>query len=344
MSGAAVLRLLTAPVRLLLWLLDRLAAFLDSGKAAQQPDAVRLRRGLAAVTLVFALIASFRSIRAGGMLSPAAVLLALMAFALYANRGGRFVRDWLPVFLAFICYGLVAKAVPDLGLTVHYTPQIDADRVLGLGQVPTTWLQDHLYQGRTGPLEIFSLLMYMSHFVAPVALACLIWLKWPGRGFNELLYGIVMVSFLAEIAFLLAPTAPPWLAAERGLIPPVDPILKDALSSLGLDELARAKGDAGLYNVVAAVPSLHAAWPLIGLLVIRKYNLPKWLFWTQLALTVCVCFAIVYTGEHYVIDAVVGFAFALAAWWLVQWALAAGRPRVPVTPAPVEPAPVEPRV
>jgi PAP2 superfamily len=328
-------------VRVLLRPLDRLAAFLDSGTAAQQPGAVRLRRGLAAVTLVFALVASFRSVDRGGMLSPGAVLLALMAFALYANRGGRFVRDWLPVFLAFLCYGLVAKAVPDLGLQVHYTPQIDADRVLGFGHLPTTWLQSHLYHGKTGPLEIFSLLMYLSHFVAPVALACLIWLRWPGRGFNELLYGIVMVSFLAEIAFLLAPTAPPWLAAEHGYIPPVDPVLKNSLTDLGLNELAKAKGDASLYNVVAAVPSLHAAWPLIGLLVIRKYRLPGWLFWTQLALTVGVCFAIVYTGEHYVVDILAGFAFGLAAWWLVQWALAAGRSQVPVTPKGTEPAPVE---
>jgi hypothetical protein len=187
-----------------------------------------------------------------------------MAFALYSNRGGRFVRDWLPVFLAFICYGLVAKAVPDLGLQVHYTRRSTPTASSASAICPTTWLQDHLYHGKTGPLEIFSLLMYLSHFVAPVALACLIWLRWPGRGFNDLLYGVVMVSFLAEIAFLLAPTAPPWLAAEHGLIPPVDPVLKNSLTDLGLNELAKAKGDASLYNVVAAVPSLHAAWPLIG--------------------------------------------------------------------------------
>ena len=128
-------------LRIVLRPLDRLALFLDSGGAAQQPGAARLRRGLAVVTLVFALLASFRSIDRGGMLSPGALLLAVLAFALYSNRGGRFVRDWLPVFLAFICYGLVAKAVPDLGLQVHYTPQIDADRVLGFGHLPTTWLQ-----------------------------------------------------------------------------------------------------------------------------------------------------------------------------------------------------------
>jgi PAP2 superfamily protein len=337
------LRVLAVPVRALLWLLDRLASFLDSGAASQQPGAARLRRGLAGITLVAAVATSLRSVHEGGMISPAAVLLAVMAIALYVNRGGRFVRDWLPVFLAFVCYGLVAKAVPELGLDVYYTPQIDADRVLGLGQLPTTWLQNHLYHGSTGPLEVFSLLMYMSHFLAPIALAGLIWLRWPGGGFHELLYGLVTVSLLAEVAFLLAPTAPPWLAAQHGLIPPVDPVIKQGLSDLGLQELARAKGNAELYNVVAAVPSLHAAWPLIGLLVIRKHRLPRWLFWSQAFIVLGVCFAIVYTGEHYVVDALVGFGFAFAAWWLVQWALAAGGSRAttaPMLPA-AEPAPAE---
>ena len=84
-------------LRILFRPLDRLALFLDSGGAAQQPGAARLRRGLAVVTLVFALVASFRSIDRGGMLSPGALLLAVLAFALYSNRGGRFVRVLLSV-------------------------------------------------------------------------------------------------------------------------------------------------------------------------------------------------------------------------------------------------------
>jgi len=75
--------------------------------------------------------------------------------------------------------------------------------------------------------------------------------------------------------------------------------------------------------------------------VIRKYKLPGWLFWTQLALTIGVCFAIVYTGEHYVVDILAGFAFALAAWWLVQWALSAGRAQLSVTAPGAEPAPAD---
>jgi hypothetical protein len=55
--------------------------------------------------------------------------------------------------------------------------------------------------------------MYLSHFVVPGLLASLIWLYWPGRGFGDLLFGILLVSLLGEITFFLAPTAPPWMAA-----------------------------------------------------------------------------------------------------------------------------------
>jgi hypothetical protein len=309
---------LAAPVRLLVGILDRLVAVLDNSPAAQLPGAQRLRRVLALITFVLAIILAVRSARAGGIVSPAAVLTVVLAVALYTNRGGRFVRDWVPVVLAFFSYALVAKAVPDLGLEVHFTPQIEAEKLLHGGILPTIWLQEHLYAGATGVLELFSLLMYISHFLAPVLLACLIWIFWPGRGFNDLLYGILLVSFLGELTFLLAPTAPPWLAADHGLIPAVDPIIKNVLSDLGLHELAALKGDSDAYNIVAALPSLHAAWPVIGLLVIRKHRLPRWLFGAQAAVMLGVFFAIVYTGEHYFVDALLGVVYALGAWWLLQ--------------------------
>ena len=47
-----------------------------------------------------------------------------------------------------------------------------------------------------------------------------------------------------------------------------------------------------------------------------------------MAIFLGVVFAIVYTGEHYVVDAIAGAAYALAAWWLVERLLAFGRPSV----------------
>jgi hypothetical protein len=311
------------PVRRMVAALDGLVVTLDEPSPSNS-GALRLRQGSALLIIVFAGLLLVQS-ALHGKLSPIAFILGMLAFALYTNRGGRFLRDWVPVALAFVAYGVTARAVPDLGLGVHYTPQIDAERVLGLGSLPTIWLQEHLYNGKTGVLEVFSIAMYVSHFVAPLLLAFLIWAFWRGRGFKDLLYGILIVSLLGEITFVLVPTAPPWLAADHGLIPPVHHVIKQGLYDLGLTDLASRKDEPGSYNIVAALPSLHAAWPVIGLLVIRKHGLPRWLFVSQALLLVGVVFAIVYTGEHYLVDAVVGCAYAFGAWWLLHAALRTGR-------------------
>jgi hypothetical protein len=305
----------------------------ERGAAAQTAGARRLRQGVAVLMAAYAVVYAALGLSRGQGLSIAAFITLLIAVALYANRTARFLRDWVPVFVGLALYVMTEAAVPDLGMKVHYTPQIDVDRVLGFGTLPTTWLQGHLYGGGTGPLELFSLVMYISHFLAPLILAFLLWAVWERRGFAELLFGILAVSILGDITFVLAPTAPPWLAAQHGLIEPVHPILTNALYDVHLNVLAEHKGDASRYNVVAAIPSLHAAWPVICLLVIRKYRLPGWLFATQLAISIGVLFAIVYTGEHYLIDAIVGIFYALAAWWLLQLAFGAKRSLRPAAPA-----------
>jgi PAP2 superfamily len=304
---------------------DRLVARIDGAPASQTAAGARVRKGIAALIGCYAVVYLAQGALHGSLVSPVGLIMLMIAFALYTNRGGRFMRDWVPVLVGLLAYAATVAAVPSFGLEVHYWPQIDADRVLGFGTLPTTWLQEHLYQGRTGPLEVFSVAMYVSHFIVPLLLAFAIWAFWQNRGFSDLLFGLLAVSILANITFLLAPTAPPWLAAEHGLIPQVQPIIKNALFDLDLNALALRKGDASSYNVVAAVPSLHVAWPIICLLVIRKHRLPVGLFAAQAALTVGVVFAIVYTGEHYLVDAIIGALYALLAWWLVQWAVGARR-------------------
>ena len=312
---------------------DRFVDRVDGAQVSQTAAGARVRKGIAVLVGCYAVVYLGQAALHGQLVSPVGLLMLMIAVALYMNRSGRFMRDWAPVLLGLLAYGMTVAAVPSFGLRVHYWPQIDADRVLGFGTIPTVWLQSHLYHGTTGPLEVFSVAMYVSHFIAPLLLAFGIWALWQGRGFTDLLFGLLTVSILATITFLLVPTAPPWLASEHGMIPTVHPIIKNALFDLDLNALALRKGDSSSYNVVAAVPSLHVAWPVICLLVIRKYRLPKPVFGAQLALTLGVVFAIVYTGEHYLVDAIIGALYAFAAWWLVQWAMGATRRRQP-EPAP----------
>jgi hypothetical protein len=290
------------------------------------PQAV-LRRAVAGLLFVYAGALLLERTVMGKGISPVALLMMLVCVAIFREWGGRSVRDWGLVLVCFLGYAAGASALPDLGVGVHYTPQIDAERFLFHGTIPTNWLQGHLHHG-TGPLEVFSILMYLSHFVIPGLLASLIWLYWPGRGFGDLLFGILLVSLLGEITFFLAPTAPPWMAGDAGLIPHVDHVIKQGLYSLGLDSVAERKDAVGSYNLVAAVPSLHAAWPVIGLCVIRKHKLPSWLFGAQAAQALGVAFAVVYTGEHYVVDVLAGVIYALVAWWVLGRLLALGHARL----------------
>jgi hypothetical protein len=305
------------PLRVGARVLDRVVVVVDGSPQANTPAGTRLRRGLASLVAVYAVVLYLQGVGRGELISPVGLLMLMMAVALYVGRGGRFVRDWVPVFLAATAYIISARAVPTLGVPIHFKPQLEIDRLIGLGSNPTVWLQSHLYDGATGALEVFSIAMYVSHFLAPLLLAFLLWVAFRGRGFTDLFFGILVVTVLGEITFLLAPTAPPWMAGDQGLLLPVHHIIKDGLSDLGFTSLAAHKDEPGSYNLVAAVPSLHAAWPMIGLLVIRAYRLPRWLFALQAIQLAGVLFAIVYTGEHYVIDAVVGLLYAVAAWRIV---------------------------
>jgi PAP2 superfamily len=283
-----------------------------SARAAAVPeghDLVRVRRAVALLFLVFAAVLVSDRVRHGSPPSVGQTLLVMFAVAVFVGKGGRFVRDLLPIAMGLISYGLMTIYAQKLAFGVHYLPQIRIDKVIGLGTVPTIWLQQHLYSGSTGPLEVFSVLMWLSHFVVPLALGFALWLKARRSAFAVLMCSLLGALVLGEITFVLAPTAPPWLAAEHGHLPPVHHLLKQSLAGMHLSGIAKIDGDPKHYNIVAALPSLHAAFPLLSLLVARRFALPRWLQIGLALQLLGVSFAIVYTGEHYVVDVLAGLLY-----------------------------------
>ena len=68
-------------------------------------------------------------------------------------------------------------------------------------------------------------------------------------------------------------------------------------------------------NNTAAFPSLHAAFPFLSFLVLRRaFGRIGWLAFAYFLLT---SFSIVYLGDHYVIDVLAGVAFAAASYAVV---------------------------
>jgi hypothetical protein len=291
---------------------------LDSLDVAGTAGAARIRRWMAFLMMGYAGILAIRSSLAGEVPSVTSLLIAAFALAVYKNVLARFLRDWTLVFAGLFAYLATGHFQPAFDVGVHYRPQLEVDKLIGFGTVPTIWLQAHLYSGRIGILEISSTLVYVSHFVVPLVLGLYLWFGRRGRAFTELMFGILVMSILADITFVLAPTAPPWLAAEHGYLPPVHHIVNGGLMHLHMDALAAAQGNPSNYNIVAALPSMHVGFPAIALLVLLRHRVPRWVIALQSFQLAAVVFAIVYTGEHYLTDALVGVAYAAFALAIVR--------------------------
>jgi membrane-associated phospholipid phosphatase len=78
------------------------------------------------------------------------------------------------------------------------------------------------------------------------------------------------------------------------------------------------KGMGQLTNELAAFPSLHAGWALWVALVVRRTTRSHWargLAWLQALITSVV---VIGTGNHWILDVVMGWAVVIVAMWLVD--------------------------
>lgn len=243
------------------------------------------------------------------------VLAWVVAGLVIVSSGGRagraltVIRDWLPFALVLFVYDLSRGAADNIGLAVHWTPQIRLDRLIGLGYVPTVWLQDHLLDPRrVHPWEIVPSLVYVSHFVVPFAVAAVLWIRDRTR-WAAYARRFVLLSFLGVATFVLVPAAPPWLASQQGYLPPVGRTVGRGWSMVGLDIASRMlhRGQSTV-NLVAAVPSLHAAYAgLVGVFLWKGLRLAGRLVVVSYALLMA--FTLVLSGEHYVVDVLLGWAY-----------------------------------
>lgn len=228
------------------------------------------------------------------------------------------VRDWLPFVAALWAYDLTRAASTHLGLPVHFTEQIDVDRALFLGHLPTVELQRALYDpAHLHVWDYAGWALYTSHFLVTLIVAAVLWRR-ARDTFRRYRAAVVTLAFAGVVTFALFPAAPPWMAAERHLIPHVDRVVIHVAAAVGQHDAAPvfARG-VELANPVAAVPSLHAAFPFLILLF----------FWggasrrvraLLLLYALGVAWVVVYGGEHYAADVLVGWLYATGAWAAVR--------------------------
>ncbi len=256
----------------------------------------------------------------GGRPNELRVFLVPFVIALVVGYVRPFLRDFIPLGIAVFvfewCRTLAHRVNPD----AFYRPQLDVDRVLGLGRTPTARLQGWLFDGHLRWHDHLLIFLHSLNFAVPLGLLFVIWLV-SRPEYVECAIALLATSFAAAVVFLLYPAAPPWMAAQAGILHHVVRIrsLEGSLSAHGT---AQHLFDD---NPVAAVPSLHAAYALLVVLMVHR----MWPRLTPLAVVYALAmhFSVVYLGEHYVSDLIAGDVLALVAWWAVGRSRYAVRPR-----------------
>ncbi len=206
---------------------------------------------------------------------------------------------------------------PGQAARVYIRYPIVADRVLGCGELPTVRLQQGLSRnGPDGPewrwLDRVLVWTHWSWFMVPHVTVAYLLVRHPER-FPRAAAMTYTVFNVGASFYWVVPTAPPWYAAGA-----------DERTGAGAEDVRRMMVEYGehfwrdgwgsLYSVfggnpLAAMPSLHFATTVTAAFLLAEVGVVAgalgWVYAGTLA------FALVYLGEHYVVDLIGGAALAL---------------------------------
>jgi hypothetical protein len=269
------------------------------------------------------------------------------------------VRDWLPFALVLVLYDLSRGAANALGAPTLWRFQPDVDRWLFFGTIPTVWLQERIKMPQPPWWEVIISSIYMSFFILPYVVAGVLWL-YNRADWAAFVRRFVALSFAAVAVYVVMPAAPPWAAArctaadiasgpsnppcmyrsaagvpDGGLLgamhmsQPGAHQFVERISTRGWGTLHLQSASALInsgqasVNLVAAIPSLHAALTaMISIFLWRRVKRG----WRPLLATypLAMAFVLVYSAEHFAIDILLGWALAVAvsgllarldSWW-----------------------------
>jgi hypothetical protein len=238
------------------------------------------------------------------------ICLSLLVAAAVGRLTG-FIQDWF-VFIGFIYLfdslrGSIFILTCQLDLPVYTLYAIKAEKFL-FGAIPSVVLQDWFLKSPDPAgftwLEKLITVAHGSHFVAFLIVGLFIWL-YKGSHFRFYKISFYLLIFFGLLGYLAVPTVPPWMASNIFSLLPRIFRFNAVIFNMVIPDITSGFDT----NPVAAMPSLHAAFPiLLGLILWRIF---RWKAFPFNLYVFLMLFAIVYTGDHYVVDIIAGGLLAL---------------------------------
>ena len=249
-------------------------------------------------------------LRPAPVLAGAALAPASAAVLWPRSRARVAVVCMLQMYVYLAAYKMPNDDARALEQRVHIDYPVALDRLFGLGRLPTVRLQQALHPD--GYFRSYEKVLVWAHwvwFATPHATLAYL-ARWDRERFPRAAVLTYAVFDLGVVSYWVAPTAPPWYAAARGATgqEPVRRLMVEYGESFW------RSGWAPLYSVLggnplAAMPSLHFATSAMAALLLSESGPVAGAVGGAYAGVLG--FALVYLGEHYVVDLLGGLALTL---------------------------------
>ena len=234
------------------------------------------------------------------------IILAMLCVAAWLPlaRHVKYVQYGPLYVLGLLVYTVLRSFADDTAIAPRADLVISLEERIFFGHVPTVWLQEHLFQpARLGPLEWLSVQVHWSYFFVPHLVGALVWI-FRRELFPRFVFLVMGTFYVGLLLYFLFPTVPPWLAADYGALPGVSRIMDYAGRQVDPATYQRLYDAIGVPNAMAAMPSLHMGVTFALYLFARDVG--RRLSWLLLAYSALMGFSLVYIGEHYAVDVIVG--------------------------------------
>lgn len=244
------------------------------------------------------------------------VILGLFAVTLIGPVR-KLLKEWFPFVLFVLGYEFLRGLISYVGKNVNILPMINIDKSI-FGFVPTVKLQSLLYSPvRLAWYDYLATFFYTCHVIVPVIVGYYFWLK-DKIFFNKFAFAFLVLSYAGFITYIIFPAMPPWMAGNLGYLPHVTEITGVVIAHF-FQAGAISHSFISLLDVnsVAAMPSLHAAFPTIVFLFLFKWSKKAGILFIPYVLGVW--FSVIYLGAHYFIDVVVGAVYSVVVFLTLQF-------------------------
>ena len=266
-----------------------------------------------AIALVLITVAAFtnRSFLGWGLFVVFGVLFVPV------SRARSFVLSFVPYGAVWFIFTALRSLADETTLARSVNLRVAAfERFLFDGQLPTVTLQHRFFDPDRLHWWDYALTgVHWSYFFIPHLVAIRLWQRHPPL-FKHYLASMTMLLAVGLGIYFLIPSNPPWMAGEQfnsPAAPTVLRVMQPVAETLGGGIYQASYRVIGESNPIAAMPSIHMA--ITFLLVFPALRFGR--RWRILA----VCYAasmglaLVYLGEHYVVDILVGMAVTAYSWY-----------------------------